>query len=745
MKRHFFKHLFYSLMALLAFTVPATADYARDMIPVTEFYQYEKARPLIEKVELLKETDLFRKYDVEYSGAWGSRVTAYLMVPKSGSGPFPCIIFGHGFTGSRDDIEFAYDGFAKSGIAVFSIDFWYHGDRKVPGTEMYSQHLTRMRDGLIGSAVDLRRGYDLLEMRQDIDGSRIGYVGGSMGGIIGALFAGSEQRIKAPVLVVGGGDWSYLISHSVVTQEVLSSKYSDMKDFSRRAREELAPADPVNMVANISPRPLLMLNAKNDVLVPPVSAKRMFLVAGEPKKLVWYSSGHEIPMDQIIPVIQDWAEKYLKNDSVPDFTSVVDAYNTTPIKIDEEKTLEPPADMVPLESLFSYNKEIPLFSDRLPGEIVVPGTESFSIRYTSTHEKSVSGHLFLPVVGEAPYACVVMVHDAGKSGDDLLPFVHILARNGIASAVINTLMMSDEKEPVRPYGTAGLESRIIQAVADTQRLMDLLDKFGEIKAGKYIVLGDGAGGIVASITASLDGRVNQLISMNAGGGFDKEPIPAEMFNRGVEGGVGRGAGIIDPARYLNKISGTPVLVVVNGRTLFSRSASEAMYAAANEPKEILWIDENNKAQTATMLKGMMRFIRDYWSDADGLSGVSGGVGWKDVNNEEATIKAREFKLMDISESNGMKNIRVQMDMRKGMLTGAENKETNHTIIANIKNGAGYIILLDDGISPDREAGDGKYTGTITVGDDGKQRIVCAGGITAEGVSIEEACLEVSPE
>lgn len=717
---------------------------AEDMIPVTEFYRYEKARPLSEKVELLKETDAFTQYDVRYSGAWGSSVTAYLMVPKNGVAPYPCIIFGHGFTGSRDDIEFAYDGFARSGIAVFSIDFWYHGDRKVQGVEMYSQHLSRMRDGLIGSAVDLSRGFDFLEARSDIDGARIGYVGGSMGGIIGALFAGSERRVKAPVLVVGGGDWSYLISHSVVTQAVLSSKYSDMKEFSRRAREELAPADPVNIVGNISPRPLLMLNAKNDVLVPPVAAKRMFLTAREPKKLVWYSSGHEIPKDQIIPVIEEWADKYLKNDEIPDFTSVVQGYKTSAIKVDEEKHVESPAAEVPLNSLFSYNKDIPLFSDRLPGSEEVPGAESISIRFTSIHEKIVSGNLFLPEVGAAPYACVIMVNDAGESAAAFMPLVHLLVRNGIAAAVIDAMMMNDEKEPVKPYGIAGLETRIVQSVADTQRLMDLLDKFGDIQAGKYILFGEGAGGIVTTVVSSLDGRAKQLILLNVGGGYDAEAIPLAVFNEKAQRTVGEESAIIDPSRYMKKIHNTSVLIATNGANKFSRQAVENLYSSGNEPKEMLEIDADDNAPTAALMKGIMRFIRDHWNEEEASSSqtVGNGIGWKEVHADGIVRKALDIIVSSQNSPDGINTIRVQVDMGDVAGGGDEEATQEHTISAYIQDGTESILLRDNGKSPDKTANDGKYTGVLISKDSSARKVVCIGGLSRTGESIEEKRVEV---
>jgi dipeptidyl aminopeptidase/acylaminoacyl peptidase len=60
----------------------------------------------------------------------------------------------------------------------------------------------------------MRRGLDFLETLDFIDRERIGYAGGSMGGIIGAIFIGVEPRVKAAVLAVGGGNMSLMVRES---------------------------------------------------------------------------------------------------------------------------------------------------------------------------------------------------------------------------------------------------------------------------------------------------------------------------------------------------------------------------------------------------------------------------------------------------------------------------------------------------------------------------------------------------
>ena len=48
-------------------------------------------------------------------------------------------------------------------------------------------------------------------------------------------------------------------------------------------------------IANFAPRPVLLLNAKNDATVLPEMADRFFAAAKEPKEQRWYDSGHLLP------------------------------------------------------------------------------------------------------------------------------------------------------------------------------------------------------------------------------------------------------------------------------------------------------------------------------------------------------------------------------------------------------------------------------------------------------------------
>lgn len=191
-----------------------------------------------------------------------------------------------------------------------SLDAAYHGERAAGKKPMYGTTFHRLRDGYMQTVVDYRRAVDYLETRSDIDSRRVTLIGLSMGAIIGAVLGGVETRIKCPVLLVGGADRGMMsrLSQIEVWKKVRAE--NPKLDFDEISRI-MAPADALNFVDKISPRPVLMINGTKDDIVPVEANKLLHKTAREPKKIVWLESGHSLPRAQTLPIIFAWFEKHL--------------------------------------------------------------------------------------------------------------------------------------------------------------------------------------------------------------------------------------------------------------------------------------------------------------------------------------------------------------------------------------------------------------------------------------------------
>lgn len=271
-------------------------------LPVSEYYNYDKSAPLFQSVELIKDTLDYQLSSVCYQSVHNKKVTGLLTVPKESKGSLPVVILLHGLGDSKtvDYIEFGNNILYKHGYAVLRIDVSNHGDRLVNKFEFDFKGDTRYRtrDIISQTVFDLQRAVDFLETQKELDPNRIGFMGISLGGICGTIFCGVEKRIKVPVIVLAGGQLNLMYGKKALSSE--TKNYTGL-------------IEPKNYVKQIAPRPLLMLNAENDDIVPPMMSKLLYKKAKRPKEIIWYPAKHHtIPIQEVYNEGISWYDKYLK-------------------------------------------------------------------------------------------------------------------------------------------------------------------------------------------------------------------------------------------------------------------------------------------------------------------------------------------------------------------------------------------------------------------------------------------------
>lgn len=251
-------------------------------VNVKEFFKYDKNMLLKAKEKILKETDNYIQYHIIYESIHNKKVPALFTLPKKYNPPYKVVIYQHGLSEKKDaeQISFGTEKLVSEGYAVFSIDSEYHGERKkegvVPSGLISRMQFYTFRDMLIQTVVDIRRGVDYLTKRKDIDREKIAYIGISMGGIIGVIVSGIDERIKVPIFIVAGGNLKKMLPESEIFQEF---------------EEILKVIDPVYFVEKIYPRPVFMINGLKDFTMAE-SAKELYEKAKEPKEIIWIDADH---------------------------------------------------------------------------------------------------------------------------------------------------------------------------------------------------------------------------------------------------------------------------------------------------------------------------------------------------------------------------------------------------------------------------------------------------------------------
>lgn len=273
----------------------------RESLPVLKYYEYDRELPLQDSIVLIKDTTAYKLYKIYYRSVNYKQVTGLLTIPKNATKPLPVIILLHGAGDKKtvDYIEYGNDFLSHENYAVLRIDISKHGDRVEEKYDLDFTGKTKYwsREIITQTVFDLRRAVDFIETRDELNSERIGFFGISLGGIIGILFCGVEKRVKVPVIVLAGGQLNLMYG---------------AKALSADTRDYLSIIEPNNFVKQISPRPLLMINAKNDEIVLPLMSKLLYRNAKNPKKIIWYPAKHHtIPLEKTYREGVIWFKKYL--------------------------------------------------------------------------------------------------------------------------------------------------------------------------------------------------------------------------------------------------------------------------------------------------------------------------------------------------------------------------------------------------------------------------------------------------
>jgi fermentation-respiration switch protein FrsA (DUF1100 family) len=130
------------------------------------------------------------------------------------------------------------------------------------------------------------------------DEAPIGVLGISMGGSVAIEAAAACAAIGAVVADSAFAHLSGAVAHrfSSLGRVDLVLHHTTMRIAERMVRGRVARVRPVDVVARIAPRPLLLIHGTEDGIVPPAHAHELFDAAGEPKEL-WLLDGtsHAMP------------------------------------------------------------------------------------------------------------------------------------------------------------------------------------------------------------------------------------------------------------------------------------------------------------------------------------------------------------------------------------------------------------------------------------------------------------------
>ncbi len=252
-------------------------------------YNYDQGTPDVK--EEPQERDDAMQINIAFTGPSGKPVSGIFLRPKA-DGIYPCALVLHGLTNNK---EIALKMFSarliKNGVAILALDAPEHGSDQPKNKSYWSKKVIEV--AVHEGVRNYRAALDWLTQRQDIDPSRIGALGYSMGAISSVILGAVDNRVSSFSLCVGGDPFL------VVAQVQPPGQ-----------REPVFAVCPSLFVSHLAGRPILFQNGKTDVVIVQPAAMLLQNAAKNPKTVAWYNGGHDLP-EAVRTRAADWISKQL--------------------------------------------------------------------------------------------------------------------------------------------------------------------------------------------------------------------------------------------------------------------------------------------------------------------------------------------------------------------------------------------------------------------------------------------------
>jgi dienelactone hydrolase len=207
-------------------------------------------------------------------------------------------------------------GLASQGIAALYVPMAYYNSRR-PKDRAHVRWLEDQPDRMIDppkqTVLDIRRAKAILASRGEIDPRQISITGVSLGGIMASMAAGIDGHFARVVPILAGGDLAAMTFHAPETRRARQRLLDEGID-QQKLGELMAPVEPLNFASRIDPKHCLMINARNDEVIPRECTMALWLAIGKPQ-LLWVPSGH-YSAAWFMPTIKQTAIDFLKGKPV---------------------------------------------------------------------------------------------------------------------------------------------------------------------------------------------------------------------------------------------------------------------------------------------------------------------------------------------------------------------------------------------------------------------------------------------
>lgn len=202
---------------------------------------------------------------------------------------------------------------AKRGIATVVLYLVFHSSRMPEVMKARFPALTSEEwfEVYRISVIDVRQMVDWAKSMAEIDDNQIAVIGMSLGGMLSAIAMGIDKRISAGVFLIAGGNWQEITwkskskftrrkEHSCTEAEchhIYSHHPQYLADIAEKGLDKVTPVkecfltDPLTYASFLRGRPVMMVNALWDRIIPKRSVLDFWEACGKPR-ITWLPATH---------------------------------------------------------------------------------------------------------------------------------------------------------------------------------------------------------------------------------------------------------------------------------------------------------------------------------------------------------------------------------------------------------------------------------------------------------------------